>query len=86
MISHDIDAGRYQQELKEQREAERIKMESERSQRLEKESVLRDKLIKNVHHLEQRKMEVQRQLLLRSLTSGGQSHLKSAVVIPTSKQ
>ena len=61
-------------------------MEIERSERLEKESVLRDKLIKNVHHLEQRKMEVQRQLLLRSLTSGRQqSHLKSAVVVPTPK-
>lgn len=77
---------RYQQEQRVQREAE-LKMEKEqaeksRLERLEQESALRDKLIKNVQHLEQRKMEVQRELLLRSLTADGQSQLKSAVVIP----
>ena len=83
MTSFYYNTIRYQQELKEQREVERAKMEAERSEKLAKESVLRDKLIKNVQHLEQRKMEVQRQLLLRTLSSsGGQSHLKSAVVIP----
>lgn len=77
---------RYQQEQREQREAdlklEKEQMEVARREKLEEESVLRDKLIKNVRQLEQRKMEVQRELLLRSLTSDGQSQLKSAVVIP----
>lgn len=61
---------------------EKEKAEKYRVERLEQESALRDKLIKNVHHLEQRKMEVQRELLLRSLTADGQAQLKSAVVIP----
>lgn len=61
---------------------EKEKMEATRLEKMEEESVLRDKLIKNVRHLEQRKIEVQRELLLRSLTSEGQSQLKSAVVIP----
>lgn len=61
---------------------EKEKIERSRLERLEKESALRDKLIKNVHQLEQRKMEVQRELLLRSLTAEGQSQLKSAVIIP----
>ena len=77
---------RYQQEQKELREAEmkleREKLEKDRLERLEQESSLRDKLIKNVQHLEQRKMEVQRELLLRSLTVEGQTQLKSAVVVP----
>ena len=77
---------RYQQEQKEQREAElkveREKMERNRLERLEEESSLRDKLIKNVQQLEQRKMEVHRELLLRSLTMDKQSQLKSAVVVP----
>lgn len=76
---------RYQQEQKEQREAE-LELERERAERcrlqqLKKETALRDKLIKNVQHLEQRKMEVQRELVLRNLPAG-QSQLKSAVVIP----
>lgn len=75
---------RYQQEQREQRHAEMRmeKVEASRMKRLEQESALRDKLIKNVQHLEQRKMEVQRELLLRSLTADGQSQLRSAVVIP----
>ena len=77
---------RYQQEQREQRSTEmkleKEKMEASRLRRLEQESALRDKLIRNVHHLEQRKMEVQRELLLRSLMADGQSQLKSAVVIP----
>lgn len=78
---------RYQEEQRAQEEAER-RAEKERRKRsreekIEEESALRDKLIKNVQQLEQRKLEVQRELLLRSLTSeGGPSHLKSAVVIP----
>lgn len=59
----------------------KLEKEKMKESRLE-ESVLRDKLIQNVRHLEQRKIEVQRELLLRSLTSDGQSQLKSAVVIP----
>lgn len=77
---------RYQEEQTQQREVE-LRLEKEKTQksrleRLEQESALRDKLIKNVQHLEQRKIEVQRELLLRSLTADGQAQLKSAVVIP----
>lgn len=66
---------------------EKERAEAARREKLEEESVLRDKLIKNVRDLEQRKMEVQRELLLRSLTSadGGQAQLKSAVVIPKNR-
>lgn len=77
---------RYQQEQKKLQEA-RLKLKKERLEearleRLEQEAELRDKLIKNVQQLEKRKVEVQRELLLRSLTSDGPSQLKSAVVIP----
>lgn len=63
-------------------EMRKEKMEKIRLEKLEEESVLRDKLIKNVQQLEQRKIEVQRELLLRSLTAEGPPQLKSAVVIP----
>lgn len=63
-------------------ELEKERMEAMRLEKLQEESVLRDKLIKTVRQLEHRKMEVQRELLLQSLTSEGQSQLKSAVVIP----
>ena len=80
---------RFQQEEKERREAElkleKERMEQHRIKQLQEESALRDKLIKNVHQLEQRKMEVQRELLLRNLTSDGQSQLRSAVVIPNQR-
>ena len=53
------------------------------------EAVLRDKLIRNVHQLEQRRKEVQRELVLRNISSGsssqesrGASGIASAVVIP----
>ncbi len=78
---------RYQQEQKEQREAE-LKVERERKEkecleRLREEEALRDKLLKNVHHLEHRRMEVQRELILRNLsTTDKPSQLKSAVVVP----
>ncbi len=79
---------RFQQEHWKQRQAElkmeKEKMEEARLERKQEESALRDKLICNVRHLEQRKMEVQREILLRSLTSEGQ--LRSAVVIPPNSE
>ena len=78
-------ARRYQQEQLQQREAEmkqeKEKMEKTRLEKMHEETALRDKLIKNVRQLEQRKMEVQRELRLRNLNSEGQG-LKSAIVIP----
>lgn len=55
--------------------------ERKRQEKLKKEEELRDKLLKNVQQLEQRKMEVQRELLLKTLPTGGKQ-LKSAVVVP----
>ena len=83
-------------ELQEQKERERMekereKKEKEREKNLKEESLLREELIKNVQVLEQKKLAVQRQLLLRTFESGGSSgntaaqslqQLKSAVVIP----
>lgn len=79
---------RYQQEKQERHEAleARQRKEEERlkRQKLEAEANLRDKLIKNVQDLEQRRLEVQRELLLRSLSSESTAtQLKSAVVVPT---
>lgn len=60
---------------------------------MEEEASLRDQLVKKVHQLEHRKLEIQRELILRSLSStsgdpGGtsghrSSQLRSAVVVPT---
>ena len=84
IVSH-----RYQEEEQERREAlERQKREEDeerRRQKLEEEANLRDKLIKNVQQLEHRKLEIQRELLLRSLSSSSGTQLKSAVVIPQTK-
>lgn len=58
-------------------EAEQLR----RKERMEQEIELRDKLMKNVQQLEERKREIQRELKLRNLSSQG-SQLKSAIVIP----
>ena len=65
---------------KERSEAEQLR----RKEKLEEEVELRDKLMKNVQQLEQRKKEIQRELKLRNLSSGSQ--LKSAIVIPQAGQ
>ena len=79
---------RYQEEERERQEAiERQQREEERLRKQERtkaEALLRDKLMRNVQQLEQRKLEIQRELLLRSLSSG--APLKSAVVIPKSQE
>lgn len=62
---------------KERFEAEHQK----RKEKLEEEVELRDKLMKSVQQLEQRKREIQRELKLRNLSSAG-SQLKSAIVVP----
>lgn len=47
------------------------------------EASLRDKLIKNVQQLEQRRRELERQLYVRdSSTDSTSNHLHSAVVLP----
>ena len=56
-------------------------MEKKRKEEtMKEEEELRDKLLKNVQQLEQRRMEVQRELLLRTLPSGKQR--KSAKIAP----
>lgn len=65
---------------RQQREEERLR----RQERTEAEALLRNKLMRNVQQLEQRKLEIQRELLVRSLSSGSQ--LKSAVVVPQNKE
>jgi len=83
---------RYQEELKEQRdlearrererkEKEKQQKEEDRKRRLLEEKSLKEHLLKNVHQLEQRKMEVQRQL--ESLDRDKRNlQVKSAVIIP----
>lgn len=80
-----MDAHRYEEEERE-REAmverlQREENETRRQEKLREEEELRDKLLKNVHQLEQRRMEVQRELLLRALPTSG-LQVKSAVVVP----
>ena len=58
-------------------EAEQLR----RKERMEQEIELRDKLMKNVQQLEERKREIQRELKLRNLSSQ-RSQLKSAIVVP----
>lgn len=54
-----------------------------RKEKLEEEVELRDKLMKSVQQLEQRKREIQRELKLRNLSSAAAgSQLKSAIVVP----
>lgn len=65
---------------------QRKEEEQQKKQKLEAEANLRDSLIKNVQDLEQRRLEIQRELLLRSLSSGSTAtQLKSAVVVPTDR-
>lgn len=65
---------------------QRKEEEQQKKQKLEAEANLRDSLIKNVQDLEQRRLEIQRELLLRSLSSGSTTtQLKSAVVVPTDR-
>lgn len=71
-------------ELRE-REAE----QQRRKEKLEEEANRRDQLMRNVQQLEQRRLELQRELKLRNLSSstGGGAQLKSAIVVPnTDKQ
>ncbi len=82
---------RYQEEEQERQEvlARQQKEEEERRRRqqLEEEASMRDQLVKKVHQLEHRKLEIQRELLLRSLSSSGPrgSQLRSAVVVVPSE-
>lgn len=82
---------RYQEEEREkalaleqrQREAE----QQRRREKLEEEATRRDQLMRNVQQLEQRRMELQRELKLRNLSSAaavgsGGTQLKSAIVVP----
>ena len=65
---------------------QRKEEEQQKRRKLEAEANLRDSLIKNVQDLEQRRLEIQRELLLRSLSSGSTAtQLKSAVVVPTDR-
>lgn len=84
---------RYQQEESEKRirleQQHKEEMERKRVERVAEEVSLRDKLIRNVQQLEQRRKEVQRELVLRDLsqTSSSQqgrpsSNIPSAVVVP----
>ena len=72
-------------ELRE-REAE----QQRRKEKLEEEANRRDQLMRNVQQLEQRRLELQRELKLRNLSSStgeGGAQLKSAIVVPnTDKQ
>ncbi len=82
---------RYQEEERERREAlaqqRREEEEAGRREKIAEEAILKDELVKKVHELEHRKLEIQRELLLRSLDSASGhrgTQLKSAVVVPQS--
>lgn len=89
-----LSAIRYQQEEAEKRirldQQHKEDMERRRLERVAEEVTLRDKLIRNVQQLEQRRKEVQRELVLRDIsqTAGSSqqgrpsSNIPSAVVIP----
>ena len=68
---------RYQQEEAEKRarqeREQREEAEQRRRERVAEEGVLRDKLIRNVHQLERRRKEVQRELVLRNISESGSS-------------
>lgn len=73
--------------MQERREREKKERKGrERAKCLKEETSLREQLIRNVQELEQKKLEVQRQLLLSTLNNSASSssvgQLKSAVVIP----
>lgn len=76
---------RYQEEEREKMEAlEKLRCEEEQRRRkeiMEEEVELRDKLMKNVQQLEQRKREIERELKLRT-SSSQRSQLKSAIIVP----
>ena len=68
---------------------QREEEEARKRERMEEEASLRDQLIKTVHQLEHRKLEIQRELVLRTLSSSsgvGGPQLRSAVVIPAEKR
>ena len=86
---------RYQQEEAEKRvrleQQHKEEMERKRMERVAEEVSLRDKLIRNVQRLEQRRKEIQRELVLRDLSKGSSQHgrpghagssIPSAVVVP----
>ncbi|CAI8057883.1 A-kinase anchor protein 17A, partial [Geodia barretti] len=68
---------KYQQEEAEKRarqeREQREEAEQRRRERVAEEGVLRDKLIRNVHQLERRRKEVQRELVLRNISESGSS-------------
>ena len=68
-------------------ERQREEDHQRRREKLEEEANKRDKLMKNVQQLEQRRLELQRELKLRNLSSSleGGVQLKSAIVIPKTK-
>ena len=68
-------------------ERQREEDHQRRREKLEEEANKRDKLMKNVQQLEQRRLELQRELKLRNLSSSleGGAQLKSAIVIPKTK-
>lgn len=85
---------RYQQEEAEKRikleKQHKDDVERKRLERVAEEVSLRDKLIRNVQQLEQRRKEVQRELVLRDISQtsssqqgrSGSSNIPSAVVVP----
>lgn len=83
--SHTHTYNRYQEEEKERLQVlERQRVEAEqlkRKEKLEVEAELRDRLMKNVQHLEERKRVIERELKLRNISSET-SQLKSAIVVP----
>ena len=90
-----LTATRYQQEEAEKRvrleQQHKEEMERKRMERVAEEASLRDKLIRNVQRLEQRRKEIQRELVLRDISKGSSQHgrpghagssIPSAVVVP----
>ena len=66
-------------------QCEREAEQQRRREKLEEEASRRDQLMKNVQQLEQRRLELQRELKLRNLSSSaaeGGPQLKSAIVVP----
>lgn len=67
-------------------QCEREAEQQRRREKLEEEASRRDQLMKNVQQLEQRRLELQRELKLRNLSCSsaaeGGAQLKSAIVVP----
>ncbi len=83
---------RYQEEEREkalaQERCEREVEQKRRREKLEEEASRRDQLMRNVQVLEQRRLELQRELKLRNLSSSageGGAQLKSAIVVPNNE-